>query len=903
MIRKLISSFLAATLLLVSALSNAGLHAAAEADLTVDPETGLPYAFDLRELGLVSAVKNQNPYGTCWAFSTMAALETAAIAQDPDADFSEMHFVQHFFSGPTAPDIISDCDPMNTGNRLSSFLPFILNRIGPVAESDAPYGEAVPDIESSVQEVQKHALLYATESHQRNAYSFVSSDWAPVEVKQALFSGHSVMVDVSAFYANTSAYHNVYHSYYFDFDKSDEILGDSTDSNTSGHFMTIVGWDDHFSASLFRHQPPIDGAWLVKNSWGPEWGDNGYCWISFAEPMIASYAWYDTQPTGWRDLYFSYDDYGFYGGLILSGEEDSEAYYANVFYPEEDLNLTDLMLCSTVYDTKMDITVYTGVKDKQIPVSGEAVSSFTYTPTESGYHTVALPAPVAVNAGEPFSVVVHASGSMGAHLPCEAAYESGDSDLQPDQNDFITYFVNGNLSPDQLRRDFHEQQSFCSVDGTNWKDLYHCAGRNYAGYKLIAGNACIRVLGDRAGKVRFSNESTELPAGEAISLSCAEGTDIYYSKNGGEYQLYSEPIVFDGDMLLSAYADTEHKTIRTMDYKQRHAVLSSLLMRENDGVHYADLHSESITMESFSAEGYIQPISTGRITVNGHPVVSGHLYYLTDSDREKGIVLRVEQDGMLPTEYQIKVETGPLPSLPEGIWHDYNAYTAFDFHNGNGVKKDLLSGKTEAFTYQQTSLDTWTFTYADRTESYQIEIYQSKDPDNPGFRNDVVILKNDNGSHTLIMKSRLSFSVNPVFTANEIAESALQMYNKIRDVKATRVDAEQTVPETVVLDFYNGNTLLETLYADNFGCMAPASGSGEYYSIPQYAKCDFNGDKKISVADAVMMHRFLGEDALPVNPSPELFDAADLDADGVLTLFDAQLFLDSVLRDSIRIRD
>jgi cathepsin L len=35
------------------------------------------------------------------------------------------------------------------------------------------------------------------------------------------------------------------------------------------HAITIVGWDDK------------KNAYLVKNSWGPQWGDDGYVWVEY----------------------------------------------------------------------------------------------------------------------------------------------------------------------------------------------------------------------------------------------------------------------------------------------------------------------------------------------------------------------------------------------------------------------------------------------------------------------------------------------------------------------------------------------------------------------------------------------------------------------------------------------
>ena len=45
-------------------------------------------------------------------------------------------------------------------------------------------------------------------------------------------------------------------------------------SPTSNHAIVIVGWDD------------AKGAWLMKNSWGTNWGENGYMWIKYGSNNI-----------------------------------------------------------------------------------------------------------------------------------------------------------------------------------------------------------------------------------------------------------------------------------------------------------------------------------------------------------------------------------------------------------------------------------------------------------------------------------------------------------------------------------------------------------------------------------------------------------------------------------------
>jgi C1A family cysteine protease len=58
-------------------------------------------------------------------------------------------------------------------------------------------------------------------------------------------------------------------------------LPDPSEPIQWGHAMAAVGYDDNIAIKNTQYNIASKGAFLIRNSWGAGWGDNGYGWIPY----------------------------------------------------------------------------------------------------------------------------------------------------------------------------------------------------------------------------------------------------------------------------------------------------------------------------------------------------------------------------------------------------------------------------------------------------------------------------------------------------------------------------------------------------------------------------------------------------------------------------------------------
>lgn len=467
--------------------------------------------------------RNQNPYGICWAFSSLGLAEYDLIMDevaDKNIDLSELqlaYFTYNFVIDPLG-GTEGDTAKYYNENAPYSYLNYGGNYlmasrrlgqwIGAADESDVPYRLASSTITNGLDS--KYAYNY-DKAHLENTY-LVNIKKNATDVKNQIMehgaAGIMYYHDDNSLYWNSS---NQCYTYY------------DTAATGGGHAVMVVGWDDNFSKDNFGNEtkPSGDGAWFIRNSWGYYCS---YFWMSYETTSLSDTAWvFDVSNDDGYDNNYQYD-----GGLSVYPTGYTTT--SNVFTVPQKEGVTSEILkavslsCTSAADVGYKIQVYTDLKDKKNPESGTLQENATTEgATEyAGTYTIPLENPVELKPGSSYAVVVKLD-TQALDYEQAITIASGDTKIWD-----------------------------CAISLGNEKSFYKTGGRYYPFYW---GNYCIKAFTSNNIKKTYS-----------ISYELDGGTNN--AANPTEYSTGNDKIVLKapekkGYTFEGWFLDNNYKTVIT----------------------------------------------------------------------------------------------------------------------------------------------------------------------------------------------------------------------------------------------------------------------------------------------------------------------------------------------------
>jgi cathepsin L len=198
----------------------------------------LPATWDWRTKGAVTHVKNQGQCGSCWSFSTTGSVEGCHfLATKKLVALSEQNLMDCSTSQGN-----QGCD----GGLMTQAMDYIISNKGIDTESSYPYT------------AQDGTCHYNPKNSGATMKSYVNVNQGDEnDLQEKVHLGPtSVAIDAS-------------HSS-FQFYSSGVYNEPSCSSTQLDHGVLAIGWGTYHNSAY----------WLVKNSWGTDWGQQGYIWMT-----------------------------------------------------------------------------------------------------------------------------------------------------------------------------------------------------------------------------------------------------------------------------------------------------------------------------------------------------------------------------------------------------------------------------------------------------------------------------------------------------------------------------------------------------------------------------------------------------------------------------------------------
>ena len=222
----------------------------------------LPSKFSWRDEGIMTPIKDQGSYGTCYAFGAVGLMESLWFMRHRErVDLSEQDLVNCNCRA---------CDGSGTNGQHG-----VKRLAGIVRENANPYKGDGAKQQCKTSNCGPCDLATKTPYHLEVDFTPVDASVignnpvSTIKIKGAMLRHGPIYTKMHI--PDGSQFGNVDAGDVFD-ETVPLVYGDN--SNVGAHMIVLVGWDDS------------KGAWLMRNSWGTDWGDDGYGWIKYGSNNI-----------------------------------------------------------------------------------------------------------------------------------------------------------------------------------------------------------------------------------------------------------------------------------------------------------------------------------------------------------------------------------------------------------------------------------------------------------------------------------------------------------------------------------------------------------------------------------------------------------------------------------------